>query len=128
MLNRIILIGRLTKDPELKYLPNGTAVATFTLAVDRPMAKEGQQDVDFIPIVVWSKQAENCANHIGKGRLVAVEGSLQITQYEKDGVKKWATEVNAQTVKFLDRAKGETASVGQSYGKEVEFDDSEIPF
>lgn len=71
MLNRVILIGRLTKDPELRYTPNGVAVATFTLAVDRPFAKEGQQKTDFINCKVWQKQAENVANYLSKGKIAA---------------------------------------------------------
>ncbi|MCK4259406.1 MAG: single-stranded DNA-binding protein [Halanaerobiales bacterium] len=80
MLNRIILIGRLTRDPELRYTTNGTAVASFALAVERPFVNQqsGQRDADFIDVVVWRKMAETCANHLGKGRLVAVEGRLQI--------------------------------------------------
>ena len=85
MLNKIILIGRLTQDPELRYTPNGNAVANFSLAVERSYTnRQGERDVDFIDIVVWRKQAETCANHLGKGRLVAVEGRLQIRSYETD--------------------------------------------
>ncbi|KJS85003.1 MAG: single-stranded DNA-binding protein [Peptococcaceae bacterium BICA1-8] len=129
MLNRIILIGRLTKDPELRYTASGTAVATFTLAVDRPIKKEGQQDVDFVPIVVWAKQAESCANHIGKGRLVAVDGRLQVRTYDaKDGQKKWVTEVIAENVRFLDRKKEQVESGTESMGTEVDYDSDSIPF
>ncbi|KJS86973.1 MAG: single-stranded DNA-binding protein [Peptococcaceae bacterium BICA1-8] len=129
MLNRVILIGRLTKDPELRYTPSGTAVATFTLAVDRPLAKEGQQDVDFVPIVVWSKQAENCANYIGKGRLVAVDGRLQVRTYDtKEGQKRWVTEVVAENVRFLDRGKDPKDQSDSSFGNEVSFSDEDIPF
>ncbi|HBQ25323.1 MAG TPA: single-stranded DNA-binding protein, partial [Syntrophomonas sp.] len=84
-------MGRLTRDPELRYTPNGTAVASFTVAIDR---KYNREETDFIPIVVWSKLAELCANYLGKGRLVAVEGRLQVRTYEaKDGQKRWVTEV-----------------------------------
>ena len=84
MLNRIVLIGRLTKDPELRYTPaNGVAVATFTLAVNRRFAPQGgKREADFVPIVVWRAQAENCAKYLGKGSMVAVEGRLQIRSYE----------------------------------------------
>ncbi len=128
MLNNVVLIGRLTKNCDLRYTPNGTAVASFTLAVDRPFAKEGQQQVDFIPIVVWNKQAENCANHIGKGRLVAIEGRIQVRTYDgNNGQRKWVTEVIAENVRFLDYAKnGETA--GSGLGSEVNFSDEDIPF
>ena len=109
MLNKIILIGRLTKDVELRYTESGKAVANFTLAVDRPFKKaQGEKEADFIRIVVWGKQAENCANYIGKGRLAAVEGRLQIRSYDgNDGQRKYITEVVADTVKFLDKPKEE---------------------
>jgi len=132
MLNRVILIGRLTKDPELRYTSSGVAVASFTLAVDRPFAKEGQQDVDFIPIVVWRKQAENCANYIGKGRLVAVDGRIQVRTYDTtEGQRRWVTEVVADNVRFLDRGKGGSDQADQSvssFGNEVRFSDEDIPF
>ena len=105
MFNRIVLIGRLTKDPELKYTPaNGVAVATFTLAVNRRFAQQGQQkETDFIPIVVWRAQAENCAKFLGKGSLVALEGRLQLRSYEdREGQRRTATEVVADSVQFLD--------------------------
>ena len=102
MLNRIILIGRLTKDPDLKYTPAGKAVAQFTLAVDRFKDNEA----DFINIVVWGKQAENCANYLSKGSLAAVDGRLQIRNYtNKDGVKVYVTEVIADAVRFLNSKK-----------------------
>lgn len=130
MLNNVVLIGRLTKDPELRYTPSGVAVASFTLAVDRPFAKEGQQQADFIPIVVWQKQAENCANYIGKGRLVAVEGRIQVRTYDTpEGQRRWVTEVVAGNVRFLDRARDSQDKQGQdSIGNEVNFNDDEIPF
>jgi single-strand DNA-binding protein len=85
------LIGRLTRDPELRYLQNGTAVATFTLAVNRKYNKE---ETDFIDIVAWRQLAEHCANYLSKGRLVAVEGRLQIRSYEdKEGQKRKVTEI-----------------------------------
>ncbi|WP_408955324.1 single-stranded DNA-binding protein [Natroniella sp. ANB-PHB2] len=104
MLNKIILIGRLTRDPELRYTPNGTAVSNFSLAVERNYKnKNGERDVDFIDIVVWRKQAEHCANHLNKGRLVAVEGRLQIRSYETDeGQRRRNAEVVANNVQFLD--------------------------
>ena len=107
MLNKIILIGRLTKDVELRYTESGKAVANFTLAVDRPFKKaQGEKEADFIRIVVWGKLAEHCGNYIGKGRLVAVSGRLQIRSYEgNDEQKKYITEVVADEVRFLDRAK-----------------------
>lgn len=98
MLNRTILIGRLTKAPELKHTANGTAVTTFTLAVDRFTKDE----TDFIPIVVWRSQAESCAKYLDKGKLCAVDGRLQIRTYEaNDGKKRTIAEVVADNVRFL---------------------------
>lgn len=104
MLNRIVLIGRLTADPQLRYTQSGIAVANFTLAVDRPFTnQQGERETDFINIVVWRKQAENCANYLAKGRLAAVDGRLQIRSYDaQDGTRRWMTEVVADTVTFLD--------------------------
>lgn len=132
MLNRVILIGRLTRDPELKYTPSGTAVASFTLAVDRFRTNaQGERETDFIPIVVWQKQAENCANYLGKGSLAAVDGRMQVRSYEaKDGTRRWVTEVIAETVRFLDK-KGERSGGGfeeRPMGSEIGFTDEDIPF
>ena len=111
-MNNVVLIGRLTRDPELRYLPGtGTAVTTFSLAVDRELSKDkkqemeskGQPTADFINIVVWGKLAENCANYLKKGRLAAVKGRLQSRSYEaKDGTRRYVTEVVATRVEFLE--------------------------
>ncbi len=116
-MNHVILIGRLTRDPELRYTPNGVAVANFTLAVDRPFTNQaGEREADFIPVIVWQKLAETCANHLHKGRLVAVDGRLQIRSYEtQDGQRRRVAEVVAGNVQFLDRAgegRRETAASG----------------
>ena len=125
MLNRVVLVGRLTRDVEMKYLPNGTPVANFTLAVDRPFSnKDGDKETDFIPIVVWRKQAESCAKYIGKGSLVAVDGRMQTRNYEKDGRRVYITEVVADSVRFLDSRKKQE----QPIGTEVEYDEGDIPF
>lgn len=102
-MNSVILIGRLTKDPELSYTPNNqTAVTRFTLAVDR-MRREGQeQGADFIRITVWGKQAENCDRYLAKGRQVAVQGRIQTGSYKnKDGATVYTTDVVAERVEFL---------------------------
>lgn len=110
-MNHIVLIGRLTRDPELRYTPNGVAVANFDLAVDRPTTnQQGERETDFIRIVVWQKQAEHCANYLKKGRLVGVEGRLQIRSYEtQDGQKRRVAEVIANYVQFLDRNREDTS-------------------
>ncbi|MDO7906175.1 single-stranded DNA-binding protein [Paenibacillus sp. JX-17] len=104
MLNRVILIGRLTKDPELRYTPSGVAVTQFTLAVDRPFtAQGGEREADFIPVVTWRQLAETCANYLRKGRLTAVEGRIQVRNYENnEGKRVYVTEVIADNVRFLE--------------------------
>lgn len=104
MLNRVILIGRLTRDPELRYTPSGVAVTQFTLAVDRPFtAQGGEREADFIPIVTWRQLAETCANYLRKGRLTAVEGRIQVRNYENnEGKRVYVTEVIADNVRFLE--------------------------
>ena len=112
MLNRIILIGRLTRDPELRYVPSGQPVASFTLAVDRPFVnQQGERATDFIDVVAWRRLAEQVTQHLNKGRLVAVEGRLQIRSYEtQDGQKRKVAEVVADAVRFLDRKPGAPAA------------------
>lgn len=131
MLNICVLIGRLTKDPDLRYTPNGVAVANFTLAVDRVFSKE--KETDFIPCVVWRKQAENCAEYIGKGSLVAVEGRIQVRSYDdKNGQRRWITEIICDSVQFLDRRGQQEQEQQQEQeapiGEEVEFSEDDIPF
>jgi single-strand DNA-binding protein len=109
MLNRVILIGRLTKDPELRYTPAGVAVTQFTLAVDRPFSggQGREREADFIPVVVWRQQAETAANFLRKGRLCAIEGRIQVRNYDNnEGRKVYVTEVVADNVRFLDRGEG----------------------
>lgn len=104
-MNQVILIGRLTRDPELRYIAgSGTPVAQFAIAVDREFTgKDGKKETDFIDIQVWGKSAENCANYICKGSLVAIQGSIRIENYKnKDGENRKATKVNASRVQFLD--------------------------
>ncbi len=109
-MNRSILIGRLTKDPELRYTPNGVAVCQFTLAVDRPFSNnQGEREADFIPIVVWRQLAETCANYLKKGRLTAVEGRIQVRNYENnEGKRVYVTEVVADNVRFLEKPRDES--------------------
>lgn len=105
MLNRIVLIGRLVADPQLRYTSgnNNVAVTNFRIAVDRPFTnQQGERETDFIDVVCWRKLAEIVANNLSKGRLIAVDGRLQIRQYEWEGQKRQAAEVYAEDVRFLD--------------------------
>lgn len=121
-MNIAILIGRLTKDPELRYIPStGKAVTTFSIAVDRGYTgKDGQKITDFFNIQVWGKSAENCANYLSKGRLVAVRGQIQNRSYETaTGEKRYITEIQAENVQFLewgDKAGNVNRSTSQSFG------------
>jgi single-strand DNA-binding protein len=106
-MNKVILIGRLTRDPEVRTTTTGKSVASFTLAVDRRFVRrdnsEGQQTADFIPIVTWSKLAEVCGNNLTKGRRISVEGRIQVRTYDdQNGNKRYVTEVVADDVEFLD--------------------------
>lgn len=118
-MNRIILLGRLVRDPEVRYTPNGRVVCQFTLAVDRPFAnQEGQREADFIPVVIWGKQAETCGNSLTKGQRALVEGRLQIRSYEaKDGTKRYVTEVIADRFEFIER-KGDFANRSTSQAQQ----------
>lgn len=103
MINNVFLVGRLVQDPEMRYTSNGTAVTNFTLAVERDYKnKEGEKEVDFIPVVAWNKLGEICAGNLSKGRLVAVEGAIQITKNRTEEKTYVNTEIVARNVKFLD--------------------------
>lgn len=110
-LNRVILIGRLANDVEFRFTPSGIAVATFRLAVNRPLSAEARQSgqekqADFIPIVAWRQSAEYAKNYLGKGRLIAVEGRLQVREYQtQDGQRRRETEVICDSLRALDRPK-----------------------
>lgn len=145
MLNRVILIGRLTRDPELRYTPSGVAVTQFTLAVDRQFSnQQGEREADFINIVTWRQLAETCANYLRKGRLTAVEGRIQTRNYENnEGRKVYVTEVVADNVRFLESSGGNREDVGTSNrsavarsnndpfsddGKPIDITDDDLPF
>lgn len=104
MINRVVLVGRLTKDPELRYTSSNIPVSKFTLAVNRTFAgPSGEREADFIQCVVWRKQAENLAKFVRKGSLVGVEGRIQTGSYDdKDGIRKYTTEVIGDSVQFLE--------------------------
>ncbi len=127
-MNKIFLIGRLTRDPELRYVPSGQPVANFTLAVDRSFKNsQGERETDFIDIVAWRKSAELATQHLSKGRLVAVEGRVQIRSYEaQDGTRRKVAEVVTDRIQFLDRKNGsglgaeESAAVEDEAGADAE--------
>ena len=136
MLNSFVCIGRLTRDPELKTTPNGTAVATFTVAVDRDFKDQnGEKETDFINVVAWRGLADICGKYFHKGNMVAVQGRLQIRTYEaNDGSKRTAAEIIAEKAKNLS-PKGNTSDNNNSGDYGANFDEleetlppDEIPF
>ena len=135
-LNKVLLIGNLTRPPELRYTPSGTAVADLRLAVNRnytTQTGEKREDTCFLTIVVWGKQAESCREYLDKGSPVFVEGRLQTRDFEtKDGQKRTVTEVVAERVQFMGRARAGApaavpAAAGESFGEEHQADD-DVPF
>ncbi|MYX21990.1 single-stranded DNA-binding protein [Streptomyces sp. SID8380] len=143
MLNRVILIGRLTKDPELRYTPSGVATTQFTLAVDRPFTNgNGEREADFIQVVTWRQLAETCANYLRKGRLTAVEGRMQVRSYENsEGKRVYVTEVIADNVRFLESNRDNNGSSSSKTdrpnsnqdpfnddGKPIDISNDDLPF
>lgn len=139
-MNKIVLLGRFTRDPEVRYTSTGKVVCQGTIAVDRPFVnQDGQREADFIPIVIWGKQAEICGNNFAKGQRILVDGRLQIRSYEaKDGSKRYAAEVIVSQFYFIEKkatdapAKQSSATSNEStcmesFGSAVPFDE-EIPF
>ncbi len=136
-MNKVFLLGRLVRDPEIRTTQSGKMVTTFTLAVDR-FGGGKDNNADFITIVTWEKLAENCGNSLTKGQRAMVEGRLQIRSFDgKDGQKRWVTEIIAQSVEFLDRRSAAPATstsdgnaphdAAAQFGQDVAPDD-EIPF
>lgn len=133
-MNKAIIMGRLTKDPDVKYTQTGKVVTQFTLAVDRPFKDaNGNKETDFIPVVVWGKAAELVGNSCQKGHRLLVDGRLQIRNYDaKDGTKRWVTEIIANSVEFVER-KADTAKPSgdssgfEEFGQAAPFDE-DIPF
>lgn len=149
MLNKVILIGRLTRDPEMRYTPQGVAVAQFTLAVDRPYSNsQKEKEADYITIVVWRQLAELCAQYLRKGRLAAVDGRLQIRNYDNsEGKRVYVTEVVADNVRFLESANAGNREESTGFqastprpaankindpfeddGKPIDLSDDDLPF
>jgi single-strand DNA-binding protein len=140
LINRVVLIGRLTKDPELRYTPSGVAVATFTLAVERQFKNgQGEKEADFINIVAWRQLAELCANYLKKGSQIGLEGRLQTRSYDnKEGKRVYVTEVVADNVQFIGsngerRESNKDNSMPHDYdpfanSRTIDIDDDDLPF
>lgn len=144
MINRVILVGRLTKDPEYRQTPNGVSVATFTLAVNRPFTNsQGEREADFINVVVFRRQAENVNNYLSKGSLAGVDGRIQSLSYENnEGRRVFVTEVVADSVQFMDskgsnnqnnqpqQQRGQAPAGNNPFGNDnnANIDDDDLPF
>lgn len=130
-MNKIFLMGRLVRDPEVSYTKSGKVVTRITLAIDRPFAnQDGQREADFIPIIFWGKSAEIIGNSFTKGQRILLSGRLQIRNYEaKDGSKRWVTEVIADTFEFIEHKANvrENTNSMEKFGTAVPFDE-EISF
>ena len=136
-MNKVILIGRLAKEPDLRYTPNGHAACNFTLAVSK---FDKEKEADFIQCVCWNKVAENLAKYKVKGEQIAIEGRLEVYSYEKDGQKRWGTHVNANHIEYIgnngksacnandNRCTTNETINDKSFGQTVEFADSDLPF
>lgn len=128
-MNKVILLGRLVKNPEIKVTNNGKTYALFTVAVNRPYMSGEQRKADFIPCKAWNKTAEFVGNWFGKGDRIMLEGSIETSSYEKNGAKQFSVVVHVENVKFVDYKKkgGNEQEPMKSFGAEVGCDD-EIPF
>ena len=133
-MNKVVLLGRLVKDCDVRYTSTGKVVCQFTMAVDRPFNKDGQKEADFIPVVLWGKQAEVAGNSLQKGHRVLVEGRLQIRSYDdNNGNKRYVTEVIANSFEFIERKGDGNANASADFaagfgaGEPIPFDE-EIPF
>ncbi|MCI8588252.1 MAG: single-stranded DNA-binding protein [Bacilli bacterium] len=128
-MNKVFLIGRLTKDPELRYTSSNIATASFSIAVNRNFANQnGEREADFINIVVWRKQAENIKNYLSKGSQVAIDGRIQTRTYDaQDGSKRYVTEVVADNVQFLDTRGGSNNGGGSTVSGPTPYDFDQAP-
>jgi single-strand DNA-binding protein len=117
-INRVILVGRLTRDPELRHTAGGTPVCNFSLAVnsrEKDASGEWGDQADFFDITVWGSQGENCAQYLAKGRLAAIDGNLRQERWEKDGQKRSKVTITARQVQFLDSGSGDDEQPGPDY-------------
>lgn len=130
-MNKVILIGRLVADPEIRYTQSGKAVASYRLAVDRPFKQDGQQEADFINCVAWGKTGEFAGNYLRKGTKIAVEGRIQTGSYEKDGVKHYTTDIVVDRHEFCESRSSVQAATANS-NTDPAFtdmdDDGDLPF
>ena len=134
-MNSVVLVGNIARDPELRKTSSGLSTCQLTVVVSRPKNKEGVAEADFIPVVTWRTQAENCAKYLTKGKKVAVQGEIRVRSYEKDGHKVYVTEVLANNVEFLSPRGQQGSSTNEAAQEEktdangyVQVSEEELPF
>lgn len=128
-MNSVNLIGRLTRDPEVRYTNDQMAIANFTLAIDRPPRKDGTKETDFPRVTVFGKQAENCEKYLAKGRRVAVEGRIQTGSYQnKNGDTIYTTDVVANRIEFIDFKDNQKTSKDNEIPDSFQAIDEDVPF
>lgn len=133
-MNKVLLTGRLTRDPELRYTSYNKAVCNFTIATNRPVVRDGEKIADFINCIVWGKTAENLSKYQSKGSLIGIDGRLESRSYDdKDGNKRYVTEVQVEHIEFLgSKSDGQTetkeSNPYEEFGNAIEISDDELPF
>ena len=133
-MNSVILIGRLTQDPQASTLDSGHSYCRFSIAVNRRFSRNGENQADFINIITWDALAQNCVKYLVKGSQVAVQGSIQTGSYERDGVRRQTFDIRADQVEFLSRANGNGTGAqnqparDQAIDELKEVDDDDMPF
>lgn len=126
-LNRIILIGRLTSDPETRSTLDGLQMSKFSLSVERPVGASGKKESDYFDIIAWDKLAQVCGSCLAKDQLILIEGKIQNRTFEtKDGAKRYATEIIARSMKMLEKGKGKAAEVGSAAAVAVPDSDEDL--
>lgn len=132
-MNKVILVGRMVKDAELRYLQNGTATCSFVIAVNRSYTKDGERQADFPQCVAWGKTAEFISQYFNKGKEICLEGNIQTRSYEtQDGSRRFVTEVRVDRVEFVgskaQNGNNEVSAASDGFAGEVSFSEEELPF
>jgi len=136
-MNRVLLTGRLTKDPVLEATKNGTSICQFTIATNRPVIRDGKRETDFITCIIWNKQAENLVKYQRKGNLLGIQGELRVDTYESDGKRKYKSYVLIEEVEYLESKKDMTKDEEVDFNKvsaktnreeQIKITDDDLPF
>lgn len=136
-MNRVLLTGRLTKEPVLEATKNGTSICQFTIATNRPVFRDGKRETDFITCIIWNKQAENLVKYQKKGNLLGIQGELRVDTYEADGKRKYKSYVLVEEVEYLESKKDMTNDENEEFKKinarvpkqeTIKITDNDLPF